>query len=95
MLEPQGGADKAVRLSQVSEQFESLERAVKRYEELVARANQRFLSVIRPEDTLKEVIGTEKPEPQFVPVADRLRALTRTINGISGRFESMIERAEN
>lgn len=90
-----GGQDQAVRVGQVSEQFDILERAVKRYEELVARADQRFQSVVRQENTLKEGTGTEKPETQLVPVAERLRSLTRTINGISGRFDSIIERAEN
>lgn len=85
----------AQRQSQLSEQLDNLERATKRYEELVARAENRYGSITRAQEPVATLEKTGAPPPPIVPVADRLRGIVGTINMISTRFESIIERAEN
>lgn len=83
-------------MPQVTENLENLERGIKRYEEVVARAEQRFASVCRGENSGIGVVDkATKPENQLVPIAGRIRELTTTLNTISARLESIIDRAEN
>ncbi len=84
----------AARQSQVTEQFESVDRAIKRCEEIIAQVEGRLLPVLRNDPVAKVVDPLSKPESMLVPVAARLRGIAGTINGLCDRLDSVVQRTE-
>ena len=88
-------SDAPSRKSQITEQFENLDMAIKRNEELITQCAQRFENVLRSEPTIATGVKEPKGPQPTVPMAQRLMTAAKTLTGISDRLESIIQRAEN
>lgn len=85
----------ASRQSQVNEQFDNLERGLKRLDEIVAKAESRYCSITRQEQPGPGIEKEKQIREALVPIADRMRGLTDTLHGLTNRLDSLIDRAEN
>lgn len=85
-----------MKISQVDSQLDSLKNAVDRYEKLVTRVSDRFISVVRSEPpTAGQRQDLQGAHDSIVPVADKIRNEISRIKIITDNLESIVKRTEN
>jgi hypothetical protein len=88
--------DAPSRQSQISEQCTQIEIQLKRYEELLARAQDRLASILGT--AMARPVGnlcTDKNKESLCGLADRLSSTAKLLREKNDTLESVIDRCEN